>query len=348
MTDRATKVSPPTGGQWQLLTTTNATTGGTHAHKGNTCELHYQNRQDAGRVRNGQTHGAACRSQSADAAWCIQDKTRTQGPRHRHPHHYGGRASHSGQSTARRTMPALVAAQRLRLDGLQHSHGRCARTARLAYSQSQCRHIRPLRPGQRKQALSGTSSNLPQYGFSSRMSKLAGRARLDVESQVLLKCLGLSKSQSNAHSALVGNVESKSNAFAHRANRRCVAQMRVLPNSRQHLSPLPCYGFSSYLRILGGRLGQFRPNCLPVVRSKITAGDYSLRRAFDRTCTFSRNASISGGHLRQKRWRYPKSGRQPSRVTLILLDVGFEVHITLAFAKVYVAIAKVATAKVNL
>ena len=47
------------------------------------------------------------------------------------------------------------------------------------------------------------------------------------------------------------------------------------------LSPLPCYRFDSWLRSVGGGLGQFWPHIEIIVRPQDGAGDYLAREPFN-------------------------------------------------------------------
>jgi hypothetical protein len=101
----------------------------------------------------------------------------------------------------------------------------------------------------------------------------------------------------------------------------------------------------------GGGLAAFDqlgPDGLPVFGAQLLAGDLAGSGALDGACALCCNCSIAGCHLGQERRIDAKVLRQLRAVSLVLLDVGFEVHIALAFAKVYCAFAKVATAKVKI
>ncbi len=61
MTDPVLKVSPPTGGQWELLTTTNATTGGTHDKRTTT---NFEHHATSAQARTGCGSGCTSRANS--------------------------------------------------------------------------------------------------------------------------------------------------------------------------------------------------------------------------------------------------------------------------------------------
>lgn len=71
--------------------------------------------------------------------------------------------------------------------------------------------------------------------------------------------------------------------------------------------------------------GQFRPDALPILRAKVTAGNRAIRDLLDLDRTFNRNGTNAGMPLtHQRSGNFQTAGERTNR--LGSLDVGFEVH----------------------
>lgn len=80
-------------------------------------------------------------------------------------------------------------------------------------------------------------------------------------------------------------------------------------------------------------LGEFGPDGLPVVRAQLLARDLAQGCALYGTGSLCCNGAVAGCHLREERGVDSKVLRQLCAVSLVLLDVGFEVHIGSRFCE---------------
>lgn len=109
-----------------------------------------------------------------------------------------------------------------------------------------------------------------------------------------------------------------------------------------HLGALLCRGCWGTIRA-----DQFWPGGVPVVWLHVPAHYLLVGETLNGSGAFRGDCPVSGRHLRQVRKGDFQGSSQCCGLATLGLDVGFKVHLTLAFAKVYAAFAKAANAKLN-
>lgn len=92
---------------------------------------------------------------------------------------------------------------------------------------------------------------------------------------------------------------------------------------------------------------QLGPDQVPVFGTEVPAADDAIRSPLDRRCPLWGNSPVAASHLGEIGRGNVELCRECDPAATFLLDERFKVHATLAFAKVYVAFANVASAKVT-